>query len=236
MGAGYSYLGVPESVFKDYLGLNPECILTTLKDDDGFITFNENSLKSFLSLDSISVGMGMGDNEETFKVISYLIKNFKGNLIIDADGLNALSKFGTDVLREKSCNIILTRHVGEFCRLINGKKDAIMPDIIANVKEFSKEFGVITLLKNSVSIITDGKEVYINTTGNSALAKAGSGDVLSGIISGVTARNTDILGAVISSAYIFGKASEIAVNEQNEYTVTAMDVIKCLPKAIDNLF
>ena len=111
-----------------------------------------------------------------------------------------------------------------------------MPDIIEKVKQFASDFDLICVLKSAVSIISDGKEVYINTTGNSCLAKAGSGDVLSGIIAGVVARNnTDVLGAVLSSCYIFGKAGEIASKEQNEYSATASDVINAISKAIDSV-
>ena len=236
MGAGYSYLGVPKSVFDKYLGVNPECILKLISDNDGKMIYNEDNLNPFLSLDSIAIGMGMGVSEDVYKIISYFLSNYKGVLIIDADGLNSISKYGVDVLRKKSCSVVLTPHVGEFCRLIKANKDEIMCDIIDKCKGFSKEYDVITVVKNATSIISNGESVFINTTGNSCLAKAGSGDVLSGIISGVTSRNKDdILGAVLSSTYIFGLAGEIASKKLNEYTVTASDVICCLTDAIDAL-
>ena len=236
MGAGYSYIGVPKTMFKDYLGLNPECILTLLNDDDGNIIFDEDTLSPFLKLDSIAIGIGIGVSEEIYKIISYLLTNFKGTLIIDADGLNTIAKYGINVLKQKSCKVILTPHVGEFARLTNINKDEIMSDIINKVKVFSSDFDVVTVLKNAVSIISDGKDVYINTTGTSGLAKAGSGDVLSGLIAGVTARNTDAFGSAVASCFIFGRAGELATKKQNEYTVTASDVINNLPDAIDYLY
>lgn len=110
-----------------------------------------------------------------------------------------------------------------------------MSDIINKVKDFACKYDLICILKNAVSVISDGNDVFINTTGNSALAKAGSGDVLSGVIAGVTARNDNVLGAAVSSCYIFGLAAEIAVKKQNEYVVTATDVIGSLGDAINSV-
>ncbi len=235
-GAGYSYLFVPNSLFGVYAGVNPECIIDTLSDCNGEIVFDEDKLKTLLEFKSVAIGMGLGTSEETYKTISFLIKNYSGRLIIDADGLNSLSKYGIDVLKDKKCEIVLTPHIGEFVRLSGKTKEYINENYVDSAKEFAKEYGVILLLKSACSIITDGNTVVINTTGNSGLAKAGSGDVLSGFLAGMALRKEDLLSITAVSAYVFGKAGECAVKEQNEYTVTATDVIKCFSKAINGLF
>lgn len=232
MGVGYSNLVVPKSVFNNYLGLNPECLLTLINDKDGFIDFDEQTLSSLLNYNSIAIGMGMGKTIEGYKTICYLLENYAGNLIIDADGLNCLATFGVDKLKNKKCKVILTPHILEFSRLSGLDKQEILKNPIEVAVNFAKKYSVILLLKNAVSVITDGGEVYINTTGTPALAKGGSGDVLSGIICGITARNEDIFSSVVASSYLFGKAGEIATKEQNEYTVTATDIISVLHKAI----
>ncbi len=234
-GAGYSYLYIPESLFSIYAGVNPECIIGTFKDSDGEIEFFEEDLKPLLEFRSLAIGMGLGVSEETYKTVCYFIKNFKGRLVIDADGLNSLAKYGVDVLKEKNCEIILTPHVGEFSRLIGKTVSEIQYDFINTAKEFAKNYGVILLLKSACSVITDGEKVILNTTGNSGLAKAGSGDVLSGFLAGMLLREGETIELTAVSSYVFGKAGEIATNEQNEYTVTASDVIKALPKAINSL-
>ena len=132
----------------------------------------------------------------------------------------------------KKCKVILTPHVGEFSRLTKVAKNEILDNCIDLAKDFAKKYGVILLLKNAVSVITNGNEVYLNTTGTPAMAKAGSGDVLTGIISGISARNEDVFMSTVASAYLFGKAGEIATKEQNEYTVTASDIISVLYKAM----
>ena len=235
VGAGYAYLVVPESLLNLYALKVPECILLTCKDVDGFLDLDFDLLKSLLGFDCIAFGMGVGNTEKVYEILKFLLLNYKGKLVIDADGLNALSTFGVEILKNKSCAVVLTPHIGEFARLCNVNKDLILNNTIMYAKEFAKKYDVIVLLKNSVSVITDGQEVFLNTTGTPAMAKAGSGDVLSGIICGVAARTEDLMQAVVSSAYIFGRAGEIADKKSNEYSVIATDIISCIPDAINSL-
>lgn len=234
-GAGYSYLYIPESLYTVYAGVNPECIIGTFTDKDGEILFCEENLKQLLEFKSIAIGMGLGVSEETYKTVCYFVKNYKGRLVIDADGLNSLANYGVDVLKEKCCEIVLTPHIGEFSRLIGKTVSEIVSNSVGYAKEFANKYGITLLLKSACSVITNGEKVFINTTGNSGLAKAGSGDVLSGFLAGMLLRDDNPLILACVSAYVFGKAGEIASCEQNEYTVTASDVVKALPKAINSL-
>lgn len=180
--------------------------------------------------------MGCGVSEEIYKTIKYLLENYEGKLLIDADGLNSIAKYGVDALKTKKCKVILTPHIGEFARLTNKTKDEILENSINLAINFAKTYDVTLLLKNAVSVITDGEEVFINTTGTPAMAKAGSGDVLSGITAGLLSRTDEILFATAASAYLFGKAGETAVLDQNEYTVTASDLVATIPAVINSLF
>jgi NAD(P)H-hydrate epimerase len=180
--------------------------------------------------------MGMGDGIGTYETIKYLLSNYKGILIIDADGLNALAKFGIEILRNKGCRVVLTPHVGEFSRLCGVDKGNILCNTIEIAKEFARHNGVILLLKNATSVVTDGEAVFVNTAGCAGMAKAGSGDVLSGIITGITARqNENLCEAVAVSAHLFGLVGECVKKEQNDFTMTASDLICCLPKVINKI-
>lgn len=234
-GSGYSTLAVPESLFSSYLGLNPECILMFIKDKDGNVVFDEENLKNFLTFDAIAIGMGMGVSNEVYKIIEFLLKNYDKTLIIDADGLNSIAKFGVDILKDKKCKVVLTPHIKEFSRLSGCEKEVIFLDLVKSAKEFALNYGCIVVLKSASSVITDGDRVILNTTGTNALAKAGSGDTLTGIILGSSCLSNDLLNNVASANYVFGLSSEIATKEDNEYTVTASDVVKCLGKAISSL-
>ena len=112
----------------------------------------------------------------------------------------------------------------------------MLENIIENAIDYAKHKRVVLLLKNAVSVITDGERTFINTTGCVGMAKAGSGDVLSGLITGMVARcEDDLLEIVSASAFIFGIAGEIAQKNLNEFSMTASDIVKSLPKAIDKI-
>ncbi len=228
-GVGYTYLCVPKNLFNAYVGKNPECILMAFDNDLA------TSFDKVLECDTIAVGMGMGNTERTYKIVCYLLANYKGTLIIDADGLNALSKYGVDALKDKKCNVILTPHVGEFSRLCGQDKEGLTNNLISSAVSFAKHYNVKLAVKSAVSIITDGDEIYINTTGCSGMAKAGSGDVLAGLIAGTIARNSNEMDSLLSALYLFGKAGEKAQELGCEFTVTASEIIQQFPSVIKGL-
>lgn len=234
-GAGYAAMAIPECIFNAVAGVHPECIVYCLPDDGNGMIFEENAVKPLLDFGAIAFGMGAGAAEETYKILSYLIKNYTGRLLIDADGVNALALFGKEILKDKKCEIVLTPHIGEFSRLSGKSKEEILSDAITCAKLFAAEYGVTLLLKNAVSVITDGEKTVINTTGDGGMAKGGSGDVLSGFAAGLLNRDEEPFLCVAVAAYLFGKSGEIAAKEQNSYTITATDLIAALPKAINKV-
>ena len=235
MGVGYVNLVVPKSLFNAYVGKVPEALLGHFDDSEQTLV-DINEIDKLLKYGCIAIGMGMGVNERVYQTIKYLLSNYEGKLLIDADGLNSLSKFGVNILKNKKCEVVLTPHIAEFSRLTGKSVQEILDDPITYAIEFANKYDVIVLLKNAVSVITDGVEVYLNTTGTPSMAKAGSGDVLSGITAGLLARSTESLLAVACASYIFGKAGEDATSKQNEYTVIASDIVNSLPTVINTLF
>ena len=236
-GAGYAAVAVPDCLFNVVAGINPECIIHSLPCDGDKLIFDENALKLLLEYDAIAFGMGATTSEETYKILSYIIKNYTGRLLIDADGINSLAVFGKEVLKsaERKCSIVLTPHIGEFCRISGKDKEEVLENPIAVAKDFAKEYRVTVLLKNAVSVITDGNVAVINTTGNNGMAKAGSGDVLSGFTAGLLTRDDEPIMCVAVAAYLFGKAGDLALKAQNEYAMTATDIVANLYKAINSV-
>lgn len=235
MGIGYCNIAVADSLMQFYVHKTPECTFTPLKSLDGKLLYDEFGLTNLLNFDSIAIGMGLTCSENVYNSIKFLLKNYKGTLIIDADGLNSLSKFGLDVLLNKSCKVVLTPHVGEFSRLSGLTKEEIINNFIQASKDFAKKYNVVLLLKSATSVITDGEMVCLNTTGTSCLSKGGSGDILSGIIAGITARNNELFSDVASSAFLLGIAGEICSKKFNDYSTTPSEVIGCIHNAIDFL-
>ncbi len=188
-----------------------------------------------LSSAAIAIGMGCGQSAELYDRITDLLKTYEGTLIIDADGLNSLAKYGVDVLRDKACKVIITPHAKEFSRLSGIKVEDVLDDPVSCAREFSAEYDVITVLKGAGTVITDGERTVINARGCSALAKAGSGDMLAGFMCGSVARGLYPFDGAVCAAYVLGAAAELAAGEFTEYCVTAGGVLKKIPVAIRNI-
>jgi NAD(P)H-hydrate epimerase len=216
------------------MGRYPEAILTCMKGENS-LEYDEGKLCKLLKSECIALGMGCGISLELYKIICYLLENYTGVLLLDADGLNALSKYGVGVLKEKKCNVLLTPHLKEFSRLTGLTVGEITKDPIERAKAFAKEYAVTLLLKSSVSVVTDGNTVYLNTRGNAALAKGGSGDVLSGIVSSLCAQGHSPIEGAMAGSYLLGRAAELCAKEKGEYSVLARDVIEKLPAVILSL-
>ena len=160
---------------------------------------------------AITIGCGMGNNDSTREILTFLLKKGNCPIILDADGINCLNG-NINVLKDNNRPIILTPHPGEFARLIKAAVPVVQGDRLNLARNFAVKYRVILLLKGQNSIIAapDGK-IYINTSGNSALAKAGSGDVLTGIIGGLAAQGIEPFQAAVLGAYLHGKSADILV-------------------------
>ena len=188
--------------------------------------FYDKLKESIKDLDSLAFGMGLGSDKHLEEILEFLIKNYTGNLIIDADGLNTLSKMNLNILKEKTCNILLTPHLKEFSRLINKPIEEIKKDSLNLVKEFASTYKVTVLLKGHTTTISDGKDIYLVKTGTPGMATAGSGDVLSGILSGLLAYLDFNLLTVAAGVLLNGIAGCLAEEENTDISMIASDTIK----------
>ena len=183
--------------------------------------------------------MGLGCSEEVAKGAKYLLRRYQGTLLLDADGLNALAQYCKDELStlfsEKKCNVILTPHVKEFSRLSGESVERILQQGYEAPKMLARAWNVTILLKNAVSVIADGERTAINATGNSGQAKAGSGDVLSGLIVGLCAQGCTAFEGGCLGAYLTGKTAELVAEQKSEYAMLPSDVAKALPDAFLSL-
>ena len=183
-------------------------------------------------LDSLAFGMGIGTDEYLEEVLEFLIRNYTGNLIIDADGLNTLSRMNLNILKEKSCNILLTPHLKEFSRLINKPIEEIKKDSLNLVKEFASTYKITILLKGHTTIISNGTDTYLVKTGTPGMATAASGDVLSGILAGLLAYLDFNLLTVAAGVLINGIAGCLAEEENTDISMIASDTVNKIVEAI----
>lgn len=188
-----------------------------------------------LSSSAIALGSGCGADERLYKKIKSILSSYSGKFIIDADGLNALSAFGKDVLKDASCSVLITPHVKEFSRLTGLGVDEILSDPIGCAKAFACDYGVTVLLKGAATIITDGKKTYLNLRGSTALSKGGSGDMLTGLICGSAARGLSLTDAALCGAYVLGCAAEEVSAEKTDYCAVATDILEKMPLTIKNI-
>ncbi len=235
-GAGVAMLAVPDSISPYIIPNILEATIYPLSAEGGEIVFNEAEISALSSrVKTIAFGMGIGLSDETEKTLSYLINNYKGRLIIDADGLTALSRLGSDILKTASCEIILTPHNMEFSRISGLSISEILSAPIDHAKAFAKEYGCILLLKGPSTIITDGETVYFTDRGCAGMATAGSGDVLSGILAATAAYIPSPLEATTLAAYINGAAGELAESKTNPISMTASDTVAAIADVISTI-
>lgn len=264
-GAGVVKLAVPQSLVPIVAPQILESTVFPLDEKDGFIRFNESEIRELIQACSVvAVGVGIGDNDETVKLIKFLLKEYDGTLIIDADGLNALARFGiyskisssVDSLQSSSeiCNddvagtidigqrriapkkVILTPHPKEFSRLSGLPIQEVLDNPCRFARDFAKANNAIVLLKGNTTVITDGEDVILSDRGCAGMATAGSGDVLTGVISALVASNSGReLLATAAAAYITGLAGEAAEKQIGAISLVAGDTARYIGEVIRNL-
>jgi len=231
-GAGVVKVALPGALYHDLLPLILESTVFPLSDRDGEAVFNEAELAELVAnVKTVAFGMGIGVSEETSKILMYLLKNYKGRLIIDADGLTLLSRMDRSVLKSAAGQVVLTPHLKEFERLTGKPMQEILAAPVETAVKYAAETGAVVLLKGPSTIITDGRVTYITDAGCPGMATAGSGDVLSGILSAVCA-NGELVLAVAAGAYINGRAGELAQEKYGAVSMVASDTVGCIPEVI----
>lgn len=229
-GAGLTYILAPKSI-ADILAIKSNEQIIKQISCHSFCR-DENTKNQILStsenLDVLAIGPGMGQGKDLHILLDEIIKNTKMKLVIDADGINAISK-DLNILNANK-EIILTPHLGEFARLSNLSVDEIKKDKVSLAKNFAKTYNLVLVLKSNETIITDGDKLYINKIGNPGMATAGSGDVLTGIISTLLHR-LDAYDAAVLGVYIHSLAGDLAASDFGEESIIASDIINYLPDA-----
>jgi hydroxyethylthiazole kinase-like uncharacterized protein yjeF len=183
-------------------------------------------------MDAVAIGPGLSLDPEAQELARVLIRDLEQPMVVDADALSALAGH-LDVLRHGAGPRVLTPHPGEMARMLGTTIEAVQGDRIEVARTFAREHGVALALKGAytVSAGPDG-HVAINPTGNPGMAKGGSGDVLTGIVGALLAREIEPTAALRSGCYVHGLAGDVAARERGEYAMLASDIIESLPVAL----
>ena len=181
--------------------------------------------------DVVAVGPGMGTDEAAKKLLAAVLKNSAKPVVIDADGLNIIAadpKLWEIVPRGS----VITPHPGEMARLCDCSVSEILADVNGICQGFARARGVVCVLKDHNTAVSNGEDVYVNYTGNSGMATGGSGDVLTGMIAALMAEGLSPFAAAAIGVRMHGAAGDVAAEALGEYSVMASDIIESIPKVM----
>lgn len=235
-GAGAVVLGVPESLNPILEEKLTEVMTTPLPETSKqslALGAYESIKRSIEWSDVVALGPGLSRNKETRELVWKIVENINRPILIDADGLNALSENVKILKRKKAAPFILTPHAGELSRIIGLDARAIEAERVSVARTVAKDYGIVLVLKGAPTVVAgpDGR-VFVNPTGNPGMATAGAGDILSGIITGLWAQGLSALNAAICGVYLHGLAGDLAKNQFGEYSLVAMDLQDFFPAAV----
>ena len=211
--------------------LLPEAIVTTYEE------YNKEELLSlFTWADSVCIGSGLGMSRLSEKILKTVIEYVKVPCLIDADGLNLLAENKNYLNQMAERRFVITPHMKEMSRLTGTPVEELKADRIQILKDFISRYRITCVLKDSRTLIaSEEKCIRMNLTGNSAMAKAGSGDVLAGVISGWMVQGKEAEDAAELGTYIHGLSGDLAKFEKGVYSVMARDLIEYISKALMKL-
>ncbi|MDO4831785.1 MAG: NAD(P)H-hydrate dehydratase [Clostridia bacterium] len=232
-GAGLVTAAFPEPAYPSLTSHTTEAMLMPLPADENGCLSASAAVKISEQLsrfDTVVLGPGLGKGEGVKEVVNTVLKEFGKTIVLDADGLNAISE-NPSVLKDSRANIIITPHPGEMSRLCGKTVGEIRLDRRETATQFADEYDVTVLLKGAATLVCSKEGLcYVNTSGNPGLAKGGSGDVLSGLVGGLSATGLTPFAAASVGAFIHGCAADFARKKKSMSAMTANDVIASFSK------
>lgn len=226
-GAGLVKLDVPDVAYPLVAAHLTQPIFNPLKSNaNGMLSADSiDDIKVDLEwADSVVIGCGMGVCDDTKKITEFVLKNANSPIILDADGINSI-KSSISIFKDVKVPVVLTPHPGEMSRLVSKPIAEIQQNRIEIAKSFANDNNVIVVLKGANTVVTDGDRVFVNTTGNPAMAMGGTGDMLSGIIGALVAQGINSFDSAIAGVYIHGLCGDKAVEQLSHRGIIVDDMM-----------
>lgn len=210
-----------------------EAMTVPLPHENGVISAAaaDTVLESIQNADAVVFGPGLGKGRGILPLLERIVTEFTKTLIIDADGINALSS-NIDILNRKKCSVILTPHPGEMSRLNGLSISEIQSARIKTAEDFADRFDVTVALKGEGTVVAArGGKTAVNPSGNCGMATGGTGDVLSGVVAALAAQGCTPYDSAVLGVYLHGLAGDIAAAEKGVHGLIASDLCGTLPAA-----
>lgn len=238
IGAGYTNLATTKDIAIMVAPHLMEATTTPLPQTDlGMI-----SVAAFDKIDELLskstaclLGCGLGSGDDSVKLVEHVIKNANCHIVLDSDALNVISK-NVDILKLAKKQIMITPHVGQMAKLVKLPLTDTINNFADISLEFATKYGVIVVMKSdNTHVVTPTEKIYRNETGNSGLAKTGSGDMLAGIIAGLITQGVTPENAAICGTYINGLTAEWLQETHSTYSMLTRDLIDIIPAVLKDL-
>ncbi len=233
-GAGLVRLAVPDEILATVAGANP-CYLTAALPQDGDGRLSDLAAGGLMELvranEVVAFGPGLSACDGVRQLLRTVLEQARVPLVIDADGLNVLPGI-LDRLRAYPAPRILTPHPGEFARLLGTDVKTVQGNRADLAVHFATAHGVVLVLKGHGTVVTDGRRLYVNTTGNPGMATGGTGDVLTGLIAALLGQGLEPFAAAQMGTYFHGLAGDLARTDVGEVSLIASDLLTYLPKVL----
>ncbi len=237
-GAGLVRVATPKSVLPIVASIEPSFTTIPLAEDAaGRISAKAINiiLDAISENDCMAFGPGVGQSGDIRTVVETLIQQENLKLVIDADGLNNLSKIRNWPNKLKA-DLILTPHPGEIQRLWSGLfREKLPTKRIDQAVQLAQRTKTVVVLKGAGTVVSDGNKVYVNKTGNPGMATAGAGDVLTGVIIALIGQHLSNFDAAVLGVYVHGLAGDIAAKKTGEVSLMTTDIIEALCEAFKKL-
>lgn len=233
-GAGLAQLAVPRSILATVAGFEPSYMTVPLAEDtDGRIDGNaiQRVVELAAKATALAVGPGLGRSAGLDQLVARTFSEFPKPAVFDADALNSLAE-QPDLLAKAGGPRILTPHPGEFRRLIGGRDPGSRAAYVDEGRALAKRAHVVVVLKGSQTFVTDGAREYVNHTGNPGMATGGTGDTLTGIITGLLCQGFEPFDAARLGVLLHGRAGDLAAAEVGEPSLLPTDMLRHLHTAI----
>jgi len=233
-GAGLVRVATPKSVLPIVAAIEPSFTTIALPEDSAG-RISAKAINAVLEAagqnDAVAFGPGIGTSGALRSILERLLDQQNLRLVIDADGLNNLASLNNWPARLKA-KLILTPHPGEMKRLWSGLlREELPADRQEQALQLAQRTNTVVVLKGAGTVVTDGEKVYINKTGNPGMATAGSGDVLTGVITALLGQGLSDFDAAVLGVYIHGLAGDIAAEKMGQVSMMTTDIIDSLPDA-----